>query len=55
MCGARAQFAVGEDEEIAAAAGGVEELEGAEPLVKAFQGGAAAGGAVAFHSLPLGA
>ena len=38
----RAQFAVGEDEEIAAAAGGVEELEVAELFVETLHAGAAA-------------
>ena len=50
-----AQFAVGDDEEVAAAAGGIEEAELGQLVVELVQARGAAGGAVGLDGLELGA
>ena len=50
-----AEFAIGDDEEIAAAAGGIEEGERAEFDLERFQTGGAAGGFVDAGGIELGA
>ena len=49
-----AEFAVGEDEEVAATTGGIEKLEGADAFQKAFDARATPGGAVGEESLQVG-